>query len=179
MILAAGICAASSSLYADATPDPIDQLADKATATNNTSVERMMDNLHIDSDTAWKVFHRLEERDCGPAPEIHGLWGVSIEVHDAIKKQISDPDSYKFVQAGGAWEDEYQGKHCWLEKVMFLSKNQFGGYVRSIADVKVVKSSPTSIETVLDVTIENWLRAATSKSDKTNDLKIGWCIRVV
>jgi hypothetical protein len=65
----------------------------------------------------------------GPKPETDGAWGVSLDVHDAIKGVLNDPDSYKYISVSGPWWTTYQSQPCYLEKVHFRAKNSFGGYV--------------------------------------------------
>jgi hypothetical protein len=59
----------------------------------------------------------------GSSPDVGGLWGVSLWVHDAIKAKLSDPDSYKFIEVMGPWPTSFNGQDCRLEKVHFRAKN--------------------------------------------------------
>ena len=92
----------------------------------------------------------------GPSPDVGGLWGVSLCVHDAIKAKLRDPDSYKFIEVMGLSPSSFNGQDCWLEKVHFRSKNGFGGYTEGVAEVSVVVDDPKSgHESVLDVQLHS------------------------
>jgi hypothetical protein len=86
----------------------------------------------------------------GPKPEVDGLWGVSLQVHNAIKRTLRDPESYKFLGVNGLYPDYRYGLHCWREDVAFRARNGFNGYTEGIAHVWVVGES----EKVLGVTLE-------------------------
>jgi hypothetical protein len=99
---------------------------------------------------------RAREGLAGQAPETDGMWGVSLLVHDAIKKVLDDPDSYKYISVSTPWETTHNGKSCWLEKVRFRAKNSFGGYVVGTASVWLVVIGHTgSDEQVLDVALSS------------------------
>jgi hypothetical protein len=89
----------------------------------------------------------------GPRPDVGGLWGVSLTVHNAIKEKLNDPDSYKFVETYEPKLSDFGGKPCWLEMVKFRSKNGFGGIVTGTAGVFLVVGSGGQ-ETVLYVLIQ-------------------------
>jgi hypothetical protein len=92
----------------------------------------------------------------GPSPDVGGLWGVSLWVHDAIKAKLRDPDSYKFISVRGPWPNTFNGQDCWFLKVLFRAKNEFGGYMEGLAEVSVVVDDPKSgHETVLDVQLHS------------------------
>jgi len=71
----------------------------------------------------------------GPVPKPDPIWTVSLDIHDAIKKQLADPDAYKFLAAHGPFESQYNGQDCWLIRVEFTAKNSFNPRVEGIADV--------------------------------------------
>jgi hypothetical protein len=75
-----------------------------------------------------------KEAAAGPSPS-DSLWGVSLFVHDAIKKQLNDPDSYKYESHTLPETAVYEGQACWMETVFFRAKNGFGGYVKGSAKV--------------------------------------------
>jgi hypothetical protein len=75
-----------------------------------------------------------KEAAAGPSPS-DSLWGVSLFVHDAIKEQLSDPDSYKYESHTRPETAVYEGQACWAEVVFFRAKNGFGGYVKGSAKV--------------------------------------------
>jgi hypothetical protein len=91
----------------------------------------------------------------GPPPEVDGLWGVHLSVHEAIKSVLSDPESYKYISVSGPWHATHDGKDCWIEKVHFRAKNGFGGYVVDTASVWVVVGQKGGSETVLDVKLSS------------------------
>jgi len=87
----------------------------------------------------------------GPMPEVGGLWGVSLFVHDAIKEQLNDPESYKYTSTYVPQPSTYDGQDCWLEIVNFRAKNGFGGYIGGIARVWVKVGPGANHETILHV----------------------------
>jgi hypothetical protein len=89
----------------------------------------------------------------GPRPDVGVIWGVSLTVHDWIKKELNDPDSYKFVETYEPQLSEFGGKPCWLELLKFRSKNGFGGIVTGTAGVFLVVG-PGGHETVLSVIVQ-------------------------
>ena len=90
----------------------------------------------------------------GPKPETDGAWGVSLEVHGAIKAVLKDPDSYKCIDVSGPWWTTYKGQPCYLEKVHFRAKNGFGGYAVETASVYVVSSGGGAREKVIGVEVQ-------------------------
>lgn len=71
----------------------------------------------------------------GPMPEDDAWTGLpgGHRTEEAVKAIVNDPDSVKFDSYSKPRLDKYQGQSCWTFKVLFRSKNAFGGYVRSVA----------------------------------------------
>lgn len=70
----------------------------------------------------------------GPSPA-ETVFGVSLYVHDAIKEQLNDPDSYKYESHSLAQATTYEGQACWSEEISFRAKNAFGAYIKGSATV--------------------------------------------
>lgn len=119
------------------TPEPTPTPIDTSKLTGKESLSQIMDKTGCNMEQAKEIYFKQEEKIYGPAPKA-GRWGVSLEIHDAVKSVLSDPDSYKYIKAGGPWGDEYEGQKCWLVKVLFRSKNRFGGYEQGLADAYVI-----------------------------------------
>jgi hypothetical protein len=56
----------------------------------------------------------------------------------ALKEQLNDPGSYKFLDATNPVRDTNNGTPCWTVVVHFLAKNAFGGVMRNYAYLSVV-----------------------------------------
>jgi hypothetical protein len=137
-----------------ATPDPAPRAELLATPTPHLLMGDNKKNYVAPHETRQSIAEEERNRagSEGAPPEIGGVWGVSLEVHDAIKAVLRDPDSYKFEGVSGPWVTTYQGKRCWLEKVQFRARNGFGGYDTDTASVWVVVIGHTgSREQILGV----------------------------
>jgi hypothetical protein len=56
--------------------------------------------------------------------------GDSVFIDDAIKRQLRDPDSYRFDHATEFARTSVDDSAFWLSEVDFRAKNGFGGYDR-------------------------------------------------
>ena len=102
-----------------------------------------------------RALHDRSDYARGPLPETDGLWGVSLYVHDAIKKELADPDSYKYVGLAvrPSWV-KHNGQFCYYMEVRFRAKNRAGGYAFWLADVYLLTLGDGT-ERVLDVEIKD------------------------
>ena len=90
----------------------------------------------------------------GPTPELDGIWGVSLEVHEAIKAKLRDPESYKYESVSAPVWTTFGKQPCWKIEVRFRARNSFGGYSEGSANVWVFKDSETSLEKIWGVQVE-------------------------
>ena len=90
----------------------------------------------------------------GPTPETGGIWGVSLEVHNAIKAKLRDPESYKYESCSDPVWTTFGQQPCWKIKVRFRARNGFGGYSEGSASVWVFKWSDSAEEKVWGVEVE-------------------------
>jgi hypothetical protein len=58
----------------------------------------------------------------------------------ALKEQLNDPGSYKFLDATDPVRETKNGTPCWTVVVHFLAKNAFGGVMRNYAYLSVVEN---------------------------------------
>jgi hypothetical protein len=83
-----------------------------------------------------------------PAPEpqlgVDGCPG-GWRTEAAIKEVINDPDSFKYVGCNYLPRFTYQGKLCWVAGIVFGAKNEFGGYVKALANVYMTAGDPVEV----------------------------------
>jgi hypothetical protein len=70
------------------------------------------------------------------APDFKRLW-ADLPLSRAIKAQLNDPDSYKFIDATEPVRNHVNGTACWTVVVHFLAKNLFNATTRHYAYVSV------------------------------------------
>jgi hypothetical protein len=90
----------------------------------------------------------------GPTPETGGICGVSLEVHNAIKAKLRDPELYKYESCSDPVWTTFGQQPCWKIEVRFGARNGFGGYSEGSASVWVFKWSDSAEEKVWGVEVE-------------------------
>lgn len=81
------------------------------------------------------------------APNFNTPW-ADLPLSRAIKAQLNDPDSYKFIDTTDPVADHVNGAACWTVVVHFLAKNLFNATTRNYAYVSVVSNGKGSWQVI-------------------------------